>query len=169
MCKAFKSRLFSCLTVHSRPPFPFTFCFLPPVNFGGAVGAVFPRLDLGRTHRRRPHSVSSPCPGKSPLPASRRAARPPTETIYSRPRKKPSADRCRYPHHQGQCSYHPHSYSTPAVLRRWPVSSALVSCGRAFRPVCAPVAAGVYMNGFPPNSISRKETPQNQKKSGQAL
>lgn len=36
-----KSRLFSCLTVHSRPPFPFTFCFLPPVNFGGAVGTVF--------------------------------------------------------------------------------------------------------------------------------
>ena len=27
-----KSRLFSLLTVHSRPPFPFTFCFLPPVS-----------------------------------------------------------------------------------------------------------------------------------------
>ena len=37
-----KSRLFSLLTVHSRPPFPFTFCFLPPVNSGGAVRAVFP-------------------------------------------------------------------------------------------------------------------------------
>ena len=37
-----KSRLFSCLTVQSRPPFPFTFCFLPPVNFSGAVRAVFP-------------------------------------------------------------------------------------------------------------------------------
>ena len=36
-----KSRLFPALTVHSRPPFPFTFCFLPPVNSGGAVGAVF--------------------------------------------------------------------------------------------------------------------------------
>ena len=37
-----KSRLFPALTVHSRPPFPFTFCFLPPVNSGGAVRAVFP-------------------------------------------------------------------------------------------------------------------------------
>ena len=36
-----KSRLFSLLTVHSRPPFPFTFCFLPPVNSGGTAGAVF--------------------------------------------------------------------------------------------------------------------------------
>jgi len=36
-----KSRLFPPLTVHSRPPFPFTFCFLPPVNSGGAVRAVF--------------------------------------------------------------------------------------------------------------------------------
>jgi len=42
LAKPDKSRLFSCLTVHSRPPFPFTFCFLPPVNSGGAVGAVFP-------------------------------------------------------------------------------------------------------------------------------
>ncbi|CAN4010543.1 Major facilitator superfamily (MFS) profile domain-containing protein, partial [Dysosmobacter welbionis] len=32
---------FSLLTVHSRPPFPFTFCFLPPVNSGGTAGAVF--------------------------------------------------------------------------------------------------------------------------------
>ena len=36
-----KSRLFPVLTVHSRPPFPFTFCFLPPVYSGGAVRAVF--------------------------------------------------------------------------------------------------------------------------------
>ena len=36
-----KSRLFHALTVHIRPPFPFTFCFLPPVNSGGAVRAVF--------------------------------------------------------------------------------------------------------------------------------
>ena len=40
LAKPDKSRLFSLLTVHSRPPFPFTFCFLPPVNSGGAVGAV---------------------------------------------------------------------------------------------------------------------------------
>ena len=31
LAKPDKSRLFSLLTVHSRPPFPFTFCFLPPV------------------------------------------------------------------------------------------------------------------------------------------
>ena len=41
LAKPCKSRLFSLLTVHSRPPFPFIFCFLPPVNFGGAAGAVF--------------------------------------------------------------------------------------------------------------------------------
>ena len=39
--KPYKSRLFSCLIVHARPPFPFTFRFLPPVNSGGTVGAVF--------------------------------------------------------------------------------------------------------------------------------
>ena len=143
LAKPCKSRLFSCLTVHSRPPFPFTFCFLPPVNSGGAVrGSIFPGWIWGRTRRRRPHSISNPCPGRSPLPASRRAARPPTETIYSRPRKKPSAGRCRCPHRQGQCSRRPHSYSTPAVSRRWPVSFVLVSCGRVCRPAYALTAAG---------------------------
>ena len=39
--KPYKSRLFSCLIVHARPPFPFTFCFLSPVNSGGTAGAVF--------------------------------------------------------------------------------------------------------------------------------
>ena len=42
-----KSRLFSLLTVHSRPPFPFTFCFLPPVNSGGTAGAVFCPVGFG--------------------------------------------------------------------------------------------------------------------------
>ena len=41
LAKPDKLRLFSCLTVHTRPPFPFTFCFLPPVNSGGTAGAVF--------------------------------------------------------------------------------------------------------------------------------
>ena len=41
-----KSSLFPALTVHSRPPFPFTFCFLPPVNSGGAVRAVFTPVGL---------------------------------------------------------------------------------------------------------------------------
>ena len=41
LVKPCKSRTFQPLTVHTRPPFPFTFCFLPPVNSGGTVGAVF--------------------------------------------------------------------------------------------------------------------------------
>ena len=109
-------------------------------------GSIFPGWIWGQTRRRRPYSVSSPYPGKSPLPASRQAARPPTETIYSRSRKKSSAGRCRCPHRQGQCSCRPHSYSTPAVSRHWPVSFALVSCGRVCRPACAPAAADVYMD-----------------------
>src|SRR5699024_3171534 len=47
LVKPDKSRLFPLLTVHSRPPFPFTFCFLPPVNSGGAVRQYFPRLERG--------------------------------------------------------------------------------------------------------------------------
>ena len=50
LAKPDKSRLFSLLTVHSRPPFPFTFCFLPPVNSGGAVGAVFSPVGFGDEH-----------------------------------------------------------------------------------------------------------------------
>ena len=50
LAKPDKSRLFFCLTVHSRPPFPFTFCFLPPVNSGGAVGAVFSPVGFGDEH-----------------------------------------------------------------------------------------------------------------------
>ena len=39
LAKPYKSRLFPLLTVHSRPPFPFTFCFLPPVFFApGSCG-----------------------------------------------------------------------------------------------------------------------------------
>ena len=45
-----KSRLFSLLTVHTRPPFPFTFGFLPPVNFGGTAGAVFCPVGFGDEH-----------------------------------------------------------------------------------------------------------------------
>ena len=50
LAKPCKSRLFSCLTVHSRPPFPFTFCFLPPVNSGGAVGTVFRPVGFWNEH-----------------------------------------------------------------------------------------------------------------------
>ena len=50
LAKPDKSRLFSLLTVHTRPPFPFTFGFLPPVNFGGTAGAVFCPVGFGDEH-----------------------------------------------------------------------------------------------------------------------
>ena len=50
LAKPDKSRLFSLLTVHSRPPFPFTFCFLPPVNSGGTAGAVFSPVGFRDEH-----------------------------------------------------------------------------------------------------------------------
>ena len=50
LVKPDKSRLFSLLTVHSRPPFPFTFGFLPPVNSGGTAGAVFCPVRFGDEH-----------------------------------------------------------------------------------------------------------------------
>ena len=46
LAKPCKSRTFQPLTVHSRPPFPFTLCFLPPVNSGGTVGTVFRPVGL---------------------------------------------------------------------------------------------------------------------------
>src|SRR5699024_9273489 len=52
LAKPDKSRLFSLLTVHSRPPSPFTFCFLPPVNSGGTAGAVF--CPVGAWDENRP-------------------------------------------------------------------------------------------------------------------
>ena len=50
LAKPCKSRTFQPLTVHTRPPFPFTFCFLPPVNSGGAVGTVFSPVGLWDEH-----------------------------------------------------------------------------------------------------------------------
>ena len=50
LAKPCKSRTFQPLTVHSRPPFPFTFCFLLPVNSGGAVGTVFRPVGLWDEH-----------------------------------------------------------------------------------------------------------------------
>ena len=107
-------------------------------------GSILPGWILGRTLCRRPHSVSSPYPGKSPLSASRPAAKPPSGTTYSRPRKKPSADRCRCPHRQERCSCRPHSSSTSGVSGWPPVSSAPVSCGKGNRPACVPAAASLY-------------------------
>ena len=105
-------------------------------------------MTLGRTLCRRPHSVSAPYPGKSPLPASRFAARPTSGTTYSRPRKKWSGGRCGCLHRQGAYSSRPHSCSTPGGLRRLPVSSVPVSCGKGNRPACTLWAAVVYMGSL---------------------
>ena len=105
-------------------------------------------MTLGRTLCRRPHSVLAPYPGKSPLPASRFAARPTSGTTYSRPRKKWSGDRCGCPHRQGAYSFRPHNSSTPGGSGRLPVSSVPVSCGKGNRPACALWAAVVYIGSL---------------------
>ena len=97
-------------------------------------GSICPGWTSGRTHRRTPHSVSSPCPGKSPLPASCPAARPPSGTTCSRRRTKSSADRRRCRHRPAQGSFRPRSCSTPGVSGRWLVSSGAGLCGRGSRP-----------------------------------
>ena len=99
---------------------------------------------MGRTLCRRPHSVLAPYPGKSPLPAFRPAAKPPSGTTYSRPRKKWSGGRCGCPHRQGQCSCRPHSNSTPGVSGWPPASSVPVSYGKGNRPACVPAVASLY-------------------------
>ena len=109
-------------------------------------GSISPGWILGERLVRIRRIVSCPYPGKSPLPASRPAAKPPSGTTYSRPRKKPSAGRCRCPHRQGQCSCRPHSNSTPGVAGWPPTSSAPVSCGKGNRPACAPRAAVACTN-----------------------
>lgn len=57
LAKPCKSRTFQPLTVHTRPPFPFTFCFLPPVNSGGAVGTVFRPVGLWDEHSAADRTV----------------------------------------------------------------------------------------------------------------
>ena len=144
-CKALKIKDFSAPNCPRSTSFSVHFLFSAACErWRHSRGSILPGWTLGRIRRRRPHSVSSPYPGKSPLPASRQGARPPTETIYSRPRKKLSADRRRCPHRQGAYSSRPHSCSTPGGLRRLPVSSAPVSCGKGNRPACVPAVASLY-------------------------
>ena len=144
-CKALKIKDFSAPNCPHKTSFSVHFLFSAACElWRHSRGSILPGWIWGRTHRRRPHSVSSPYPGKSPLPASRPAARPPSGTTYSRPRKKLSAGRCRCPHHQGQCSCRPHSNSTPGVSGWPPVSFAPVSCGKGNRPACVPAAASLY-------------------------
>ena len=86
LVKACKSRLFSCLTVHSRPPFPFTFCFLPPVNSGGAVRAVFSPVGFGDEHAAADRTAF-----QVPAPVNLRFQRPGKR--QDRPPKPLAADR----------------------------------------------------------------------------
>ena len=149
LAKPCKSRTFQPLTVHTRPPFPFTFCFLPPVNSGGTAGAVFCPVGF-----RDEHTAADRTAFQVLIPENLRfqrpdpAARPPSGTTYSRPRKKPSAGRCRCPHRQGAYSSRPHNSSTPGGSGRLPVSSVPVSCGKGNRPACALWAAVVYMGSL---------------------
>ena len=144
LAKPCKSRLFSLLTVHSRPPFPFTFCFLPPVNSGGTAGAVFCRLDLGTNTppqtAQRFKSLSRKISASS-VPSSGKTAQ---RTTYSRPRKNRLRTGAGVPIVQGQCSCRPHSNSTPGVSGWPPVFSAPGSCGKGNAPACVPAAASLY-------------------------
>lgn len=86
LAKPCKSRLFSCLTVHSRPPFPFTFCFLPPVNSGGAVRAIFPPVGFWDEHAAADRTAF-----QIPVPENLRFQRP--GKGQDRPPKPFTADR----------------------------------------------------------------------------
>ena len=141
-CGALQIKAFPALNCPQQTSFSVHFLFSAACElWRHSRGSILPGWIWGRTRRRRPHSVSSPYPGKFPLPASRPAARPPSGTTYSRPRKKLSAGRCRCPHRQGQCSCRPHSNCTPGVSGWPPVFSAPVSCGKGNRPACVPAAA----------------------------
>ena len=145
-CKALKIKDFSAPNCPHKTSFSVHFLFSAACElWRHSRGSISPGLTLGRTLCRRPHSVLAPYPGKSPLPASRFAARPTSGTTYSRPRKKWSGGRCGCPPRQGAYSSRPHSYSTPGGSGRLPVSSVPVSCGKGNRPVCALWAAVVYM------------------------
>lgn len=103
-----------------------------------------PGWTWGRAHHHRPHNIPGPYPGKSLFLVSRPAARPPSGTIYSRLRKKSSADRCRYPHRQGQCGCRFHNNSILGISDWSPVLSASGSCSKENHPACIPVAASLY-------------------------
>lgn len=148
-CKALKIKDFSAPNCPHKTSFSVHFLFSAACElWRHSRGSILPGWIWGRTLCRRPHSISSLYPGKSPLPASRPAAKPTSGTTYSRPRKKWSGGRCGCPHRQGAYSSRPHSCSTPGGLRRLPVSSVPVSYGKGNRPACALWAAVVYMGSL---------------------
>ena len=86
LAKPCKSRTFQPLTVHTRPPFPFAFCFLSPVNSGGTVGAVFPPVGFGDKH------TTADCAAfQIPSPVNLRFQRP--HQRQDRPAEPLTADR----------------------------------------------------------------------------
>ena len=144
-CKALKIKDFSAPNCPHKTSFSVHFLFSAACElWRRSRDSISPGWTLGRTLCRRPHSVLAPYPGKSPLPAFRPAARPPSGTTYSRPRKKWSGGRCGCPHRQGQCSCRPHSNSTPGVSGWPPASSVPVSYGKGNRPACVPAVASLY-------------------------
>ena len=89
LAKPDKSRLFSLLTVHSRPPFPFTFCFLPPVNSGGTAGAVFCPVGFGDEHTAADLTAFQVLiPENLRFQRPRPAARPPSGTTLQQTEKE---------------------------------------------------------------------------------
>ena len=143
LVKPDKSRLFSLLTVHSRPPFPFTFCFLPPVNSGGTAGAVFCPVGFGDEHTAADLAAFQVLSRKSPassVPSSSRTAQrnhlqqTEKETVCGQVQVSPSSRTMQLPST---------ATALPAGIRP-PVSSAPVSCGKGNRPACVPAAASLY-------------------------
>ena len=148
-CKALKIKDFSAPNCPHKTSFSVHFLFSAACElWRHSRDSISPGWTLGRTLCRRPHSVLAPYPGKSPLPASRFAARPTSGTTYSRPRKKRFGGKCGCPHRQGAYSSRPHNSSTPGGSGRLPVSSVPVSCGKGNRPACALWAAVVYMGSL---------------------
>ena len=137
-----KSRLFPALTVHSRPPFPFTFCFLPPVNSGGAVRAVFAPVGF-----RDEHSSAHCTAFHIPVTVNLRFQRPVQR--QDRPAEPLAAD--------GECN-HLRTGAGVAIIQRKAVSAVTVVALPAYqavgplplrrghavggnRPACVPAAA----------------------------
>ena len=103
-----------CLLYTSRTSFSVHFLFSAACElWRHSRDSISPGWTLGRTRRRRPHSISSPFPGKSLLPAYPLVVRQTSGTTCSRPRKKWPGGRCGRPHRPGAYSSRPHSCSTP--------------------------------------------------------
>ena len=114
-----KSRLFPALTVHSRPPFPFTFCFLPPVNSGGAVRAVFAPVGF-----RDEHSSAHCTAFHIPVTVNLRFQRPVQR--QDRPAEPLAAD--------GECN-HLRTGAGVAIIQRKAVSAVTVAALPAYQAV----------------------------------